>query len=275
MPDHEPSICDLESLDSVERTLLVPLIARALGHRWHLQGALVDTSAEHVLTQLGWHDPHWMPDPMTLGLVLWRTRQFHQWGQDHFVQHPKAMGVNLGAGLSDYFQWLSTGTNRWLDADLACVMRVRERCVPKHPGAVVAALDLCADNWWEAMDNLVRSCHQPLWILLEGVLIYLTPAQVRHLLQTVGDHAPAGSCVSFDVIPQWMTGWPIRGPWPAQQPARFQWGITSIDELKHMHERLHLACVVSWPGTTAEGGGLGAHAWNPWSPYALIQMSVL
>jgi O-methyltransferase involved in polyketide biosynthesis len=284
----------LQGLDAVERTLLIPLVARAWGHRWHLDASRPDTSAERVLSRLGWDDPSWMPDPVTLGLILWRTQRLCEWGQAHFARHPNAVGVNVGAGLSDYFQWLNTGTNRWLDADLACVTRVRQQCLPDQTHARSLALDVCEDDWWTTVQACIASKPQPMWIMLEGLLIYLTPAQVRRLLITLGEHAPTGSRLAFDVIPRWMVGCPIRVPQGssltgesrrgAEQvsgpcavdspPPAFQWGLDTVDELESVHQRLHVerieSSAVPWSGWS----WLPHSGWNAWSPYALVQMSV-
>lgn len=254
--------------------MLIPLMARAWGRRWHLDGGLADQSAEQVLSRLGWQGRAWMPDPVTLGLILWRTRHLVLGATHHFKCHPSAWGVNLGAGLSDYFQWLNNGSNHWVDADLACVMRLRSRCMPRHRHAMDMAVDLCADNWWAQMTALIPSSRQPMWIMLEGVLIYLQPDQVRQVLKSLGGRAPKGSTVAFDVIPRWMVGWPIRTPWSGTPPAVLQWGIESMADLTSIHPRLHLQEVTSSPTLTGGWPWQEASGWNPYSPYALVRLSV-
>jgi O-methyltransferase involved in polyketide biosynthesis len=264
----------LQGLDPVEQTLLIPLLARAWGDRWNLDDHQPDASAQEALSQLGWRESTWMPDPVTVGFILWRTRQFRAWAQTYFEQHPAAWGVNLGAGLSDYFQWLSNGRNRWIDADQACVMHLRSRCMSPRPRAAVVSLDVCEDNWWNRIEQRIGSQPGPGWIMLEGVLLYLTADQVHRLLATVAQRAPAGSSLAFDVIPRWMVGWPIRMPVGGTPCAAFQWGVDSLAELEAVDARLHLERVDSsrlsawsWPWESPSG-------WNPLSPYSLVQMSV-
>lgn len=274
MADSESILDGLEDLDPVEKTLLLPLIARAWGQRWPWQACLSDASAERVLRQLGCHDAAYMPDPVTLSLILWRTQQMVERAHAHFALHPKAWGVNLGAGLSDYFQWLDNGFNHWLDADLACVTHLRSRCMMDRSRVSDVALDLCERDWWSEVAAQTRSNQEPMWIMLEGVLIYLRPAQVHQVLETLGEQAPEGSWVAFDVIPQWMVGWPVHVPRTTTQAAVFQWGLNDIHELEAIHPRLHLDQVESsvplatgWPWVTSPG-------WNPLSPYAVVVMRV-
>jgi O-methyltransferase involved in polyketide biosynthesis len=268
------AITTLQRLDPVEQTLLIPLLARAWGHRWNLDPQQPDESAQNALNQLGWGDAAWLPDPVTMGFIWWRTRRLREWAQGYFSHHPQAWGVNLGAGLSDYFQWLNNGTNRWIDADLDCVMRLRKRCMPLHPNAAGISLDVCADDWWAQIERRIGSQIGPGWIMLEGLLLYLQPDQVHRLLRTVAQQAPAGSCLAFDVIPRWMVGWPIRMPPGGTPCAAFQWGVESLAELESVDARLHLereeSCVTAgwtWPWGATPG-------WNPLSPYTLVQMSV-
>lgn len=274
VPARESAPCWLQDLDPVEATLLVPLMARAWGRRWHLDAAQPDASAERVLAQLKWDGLSWVPDPVTLSLIVWRTRQLCEWGRAHFERHPRAWGLNVGAGLSDYFQWLDTGANRWLDADLACVMRLRAQCLPTRTHAETLTVDLRDKAWWSQVQARVTPTSAPLWIMLEGVLIYLTPDDVQQLLNTLGEYAPAGSSLAFDVIPRWMVGWPVRGPMGVQPPAQFQWGINRLEELQAAHDRLHVEQVVSSPMPGLGWPWKGLTDWNVCSPYSLVRMSV-
>ena len=274
MPAPESISALLADLDPVERTLLVPLVARAWGHRWHLDAAWTDTSAEQVLSHLDWGDVAWVPDPVTLGLVLWRTQRLCEWGQAHFAMHPTALGLNVGAGLSDYFQWLNNGSNTWADVDRSCVMQIRSQCMPTHARVHALSLDVCDEQWWAQVQPCVASNHEPMWVMLEGLLVYLPPANARRVLRTVAEHAPAGSSLAFDVIPRWMEGWPIRVPVPASPAAKFQWGIGSVDELEALHERLHLEQMESSPVPWSVWPWVNRTGWNACSPCALVRMSV-
>lgn len=259
-------------LSAVERTLLVPLMARAWGARWQLVDE-PDPCADRVLQRLGCRMPDW-PDLVTWSLILWRTAWFRRWAREFFARHPGAQGLNLGAGLSDYFQWLQTSTRHWVDADLQRVMQLREHCLPARRGARGLSMDVCTDEWWGCLRRGRTGAEQPCWIMLEGVLMYWTPGQVADFLHSVGEHVPHGSSVAFDVIPHWMVGHPIRVPHAQGDAAKFQWGIRSLDDLARVHPRLHLDTAVHpptpWSLTPWRTAG-----WDPLSPYALVRMTVL
>jgi O-methyltransferase involved in polyketide biosynthesis len=262
----------LSRLSPVERTLLVPLMARAWGARWHLDEE-ADACADHVLAKLGWHEPAW-PDLMTWSLIVLRTRWFRQWAREFFQRHPTALGMNLGAGLSDYAQWVKTRSNRWIDADLDAVMQLRSRCLPPRSGVDTLTLDVCDERTWSKMWACRSAPRGPSWIMLEGVLMYCTPDQVARLLQTVGEHAPAKSELAFDVIPRWMVGWPVHVPHDTGAASPFRWGIQDVHELQAMHPRLKLQRVVSSSMPWSPSGWGRPSGWDPFSPYTMVRMSV-
>jgi O-methyltransferase involved in polyketide biosynthesis len=264
----------LEALEPVERTLLIPLLARVWAHRWHLDLGQPDQSAEQVLAHLPEGVMPWMPDPVTLCCIVWRTRQLVTQAQSHFERHPRAWGLNLGAGLSDYFQWLDNGVNGWIDTDREGVMQLRAHCMPSNTRARGLSLDVSDKQWWSRASACIKSRREPLFVMVEGVLLYLQPTQARQVLATLGEHLPAGSSLMFDVIPRWLVGWPVR--WLTLREAQpvFQWGMDSVQELEAIHPRLHLQAVMEPP--------LGTTGW-PWlanvphpmlAPYALVRMSV-
>jgi O-methyltransferase involved in polyketide biosynthesis len=295
--DAHPVHKALEALAPVERTLLIPLLARVWGHRWHLDMAAPDASAERVLEHLQGRVPTWVstwvPDPVTLACIVWRIRQLIAGAHHHFEQHPRASGVNLGAGLSDYFQWVDNGVNSWIDADVERVMQLRERCMPPQTRVKRLSMDISEDGWWSRLASCLPARREPMFIMLEGVLLYLQPTQVRQVLSTLAEHAPAGSRLMFDVIARWLVGWPVSLPMPAslrmpvimpglspclmtsmptEQPV-FQWGIDSLQELDTLHPRLHLESATSVPWMTPGWSWL-VHDWQTVSPYAVVQMSV-
>jgi O-methyltransferase involved in polyketide biosynthesis len=251
-------------------------MARAWAARCHLDDE-VDAGASRALQRLGCVEPDW-PDWVTWRLILWRTRWFRQWAREFFAQHPTALGMNLGAGLSDYFQWLNTSTNQWIDADHTRVMQLRQRCLHPHPGARDVVLDIRRSDWWQRVQTPHSDASTaPQWIMLEGVLMYWTAAQVRRFLHRLAQQAPEGTCLAFDVIPDWLVGWPIRVPSLSGRSAVFRWGIHDVYELASLHPRLQVERVISSPSPWALAVwpvGAGHAGWGPLTAYALIQMRV-
>ena len=229
------------TLGAVPSTLLIPLAARAFGDALFPQFALGDASAAQTARTLGVDLQHFLQDPSSVFGVLVRTAKLRQLARDFFALHPRACGANLGCGLAHYFQWLDTGHNQWLDADCPEVIALRDSVLPSHTARHThASVDLRNTQWWDQLGLARSRRHTPHVLVCEGVLMYLEPEQVRNVLQTFGERAPAGSELYFDVMGWMGAGWAHMHPSVRHTGARFHWGVRSMDELTAAHPRLRL-----------------------------------
>lgn len=232
-----------ESLAAVPSTLRIPLAARAFGDAMFPDVAVGDAFAAPMMQALGDDGQTWLEDGGCVYGVLVRTRQFRQVALDFLQAQPGGLVANLGCGLSHYFQWLDNGQARMIDADLPEVLSIREHLLPaatdRHRHHV---LDLRTGNWWHEL-GLSERQGSPVCLLSEGVLMYLEPAEVEHLLHTFGEHAPAGSVFAFDAL-CWLTVGNARMHSLVRlTDAEFTWGPRSLPELTAPHPRLHLDAV--------------------------------
>lgn len=235
------SLCRHVQLHAVPSTLLIPLAARAHGARYFPWLDCHDAVAAGLLARLGTDVTATLGDPPTVLNVLWRTRAIREAGRVFFAQHPQALGVNLGCGLSHYFQWLDTGSNRWLDADLPEVMELRAQLLgPAEGRARQAVVDLSQPGWWQRLGLPGRGDSSPLWLVCEGVLMYLEPTQVQAVLREFAQYAPPGSRLVLDVLTCQAVGraacYASMGPTGAE----FRWGVAHMAELAAAHPRLRL-----------------------------------
>jgi len=228
-------------LSAVPSTLLVPLVARARGATlfpWLDPG---DTQAQQVLQNLSSQVMALLQDRPSVLSVLWRTQLIKQIGRGFFTHYPQAQGVNLGAGLSDYFQWLNNGHNHWLDMDLEDVVTLRHALLPAHSEAAHdGGIDLTRPGWWQQLPLNGHGKQQPLLLVCEGVLMYLTPTQVRAVLREIGENAPEGSELVCDFMTPLGIGRADLAPSVAGTGAEFLWGARNALEIARLHPRLEL-----------------------------------
>lgn len=182
-------------LSAVPSTLRIPLAARAFGDAMFPRLAIGDASAARLLATLEDQAPPLPRDRATVYGVLARTRCFRALARDFLQAHAGGHVVNLGCGLSHYFQWLDDGRSRMTDADLPEVLAVRRALMaddePRHE---VRPLDLTAPGWWDGLGLPARD-GPPVFLFSEGVLMYLEPAQVEAVFATFGERArPRGRC---------------------------------------------------------------------------------
>ncbi len=240
-PPAPPPVPEPSRLDPVESTLLIPLAARACGDRLFPHMAVHDAFASAALAELQVEVDCFVQDRLSVYGVLSRTRIIRQLSHAFFQRHPQGWGVNLGCGLSCYFQWLDQGRNHWLDADLPHVVQLRQRLLPlQGPHHRDAAVDLRRPHWWQALGLPGRREGPPVLVILEDVLMYQSPAQVAQLLAEFADCAPPGSELVCDTLSWMAVGWAAWHPSVRHTGAQFQWGLGRMAEFNHIHPRLRL-----------------------------------
>ena len=205
------------------------------------QLAVRDAYAASILEKIR-DDGQALPeDRTTIYGILNRTRRFRSLAQEFLEQHPGARVVNMGCGLSHYFQWLDDGKCRMTDADLPEVLALRRELIPdtntRHDAR---ALDLTSPHWWDHLDLPRKREGQPVFLFAEGVLMYLEPPQVQAVLATFDERAPAGSVLAFDAMCWLGVGRAAQHPSVRPTGAEFRWGLRSAAELTQGHPRLHL-----------------------------------
>lgn len=229
------------ALRGVQRTLFVPLIVRAQAPAWCPLLDPQDAHAVQALNQSGEWPANYPTDSATAINILWRTQKIKDIASNFFERFAHVQGVNLGAGLSDYFQWLDNGLNRWLDVDLPEVVQLRQALLP-HPGprAELRAQDLREAGWWDRLGLQRHNHRNPLLLISEGLLMYMQPTEVKTFLREIGEHAPEGTELLCDFISPLGIGQtpPLHPHW--QEGVSFQWGAHNGQEIASLHPRLEL-----------------------------------
>ncbi|WP_306566414.1 class I SAM-dependent methyltransferase [Aquabacterium sp.] len=266
------------ALSPVCQTLLIPLVARARGGACFPALACHDAAAEQLLEQLDIDLRPYLKDRVTLQFILWRTRVIQATGRAFFKDHPDSQGVNLGCGLSQHFQWLDQGTNHWLDSDLPEVMALRDTCLAADvPRQHHAEVDLRTPGWWQRLGLPSGPHDKPVFVLCEGVLMYLTPAQVEAVLAEFAEQAPPGSRMVLDTMSRVGRGMARFHPTVGPTGAQFLWCPGSAQELTRPHPRLSL---LNTRSVSECYGWLGSVAETWWMPvtgtpmYAMVTLGV-
>jgi O-methyltransferase involved in polyketide biosynthesis len=141
--------------------------------------------------------------------------------------HPDGCVVSLGEGLETQGRRVDNGRLRWLSVDLPDAIRLRERFLaPTHRFCHIAASAL-DPVWMDAVDP-----QSDVFIIAQGLLMYLEPETVRRLFTSIADRFPAMEML-FDAVPRWFSHLTL---WGLNQTPRYRlpampWGINR-DELE-------------------------------------------
>ncbi len=266
-----PESLSIKNLQGVSETLLLPLFCRAwLSSR--SPDRFQDLEAERVVAELTPLIKEQMPlfyrrfvrrpsRMLTLFLAL-RARHFDQRVQHFLQQAPQGRVIQLACGLDTRYQRLGSPAIDWLDLDFQSVIDWRQNLnLQVTPFWAGSALDL---DWLQNQDRKL-----PTLILIEGLLMYLPPDQIRNLFRMLADHFQEAQIVA-EVFSARVTAALSKGPlkplfqlkFGLSSPVTFQGGLHQSREAESWHARLHYQGDWSY---FDEPGLLGA-----W-PRALIQ----
>ena len=152
-------------------------------------------------------------------------------------RHPEGVVVSLGEGLETQSRRVDNGRMRWLTVDLPDAIRLRERFLAPTPRFRHIAASALDPIWMDAVDP-----SSGVFIVAQGLLMYLAPERVRQLFASIADRFP-GSELVFDTIPRWFSDLTLLG---LNQTASYRlpsmpWGINRDEiepTLRHWHPRV-------------------------------------
>lgn len=232
----EPKV-SVAHLSEVPTTFLITLAARARGGLEFPRLEFRDPTAEKLIGRVDRDLRGFLEDKSSVYGILRRTQIFRDRAREFFTRHPRATGACLGCGLSDYFQWLDNGENTWVDFDLPESIAVRRGLLEERPRQRFVAGSLTAPDWWETAGLPTDA---PVFLICEGVLMYLKPEEVAGILRVFGEKAAPGSTLIVDHMCWLAVGRAKSHPSVSKTDANFHWGPRRYDELTRPHRRLEI-----------------------------------
>ena len=181
-----------------------------------------------------------------------RAACFDREVRSYLARHPGGTVVALGEGLETQLWRVDDGLVRWITVDVPEVVALRERLLPggdaRHRTVAGSALD---DAWVAAAQE--QAGDGPVLVTAQGLLMYLRPEQVHHLVGRVAAAFPGGTLV-LDGVPPWFSARTLRGemrtaqgyqappmPWAldAAEVARLRAipGVAAVTELRRPRGR--------------------------------------
>ena len=218
-------------LAGVSETMLWSLHNRASEAK-RPDGVLVDPESVHIQSAIDYDFARHFGDP--LGSLAARAVEIDRTVRSWLERHPEGIVVSLGEGLETQGRRVDNGRMRWLSVDLPDAIRLRERFLaPTHRFRHIAASAL-DPVWMDAVDP-----SSGVFIVAQGLLMYLAPERVRQLFASIADRFP-GSELVFDTIPRWFSHLTLLG---LNQTASYRlpsmpWGINR-DEVEPTLRRWH------------------------------------
>lgn len=221
------------TLGNVQETLLIPLYMRAR-ETARSDAIIKDPKAADIVESLDYDfrpfDAAWK---VQLDVAI-RTKLFDAIVRDFIAKHPKAVVVNLGAGLDGRFSRLDNGSLEWLDLDLADSIELRKRFFTESPRNHFISQSAFDPTWIERVaPNLERG----MLILAEGLFCYFKEVEIRKLFSAIADRLPGAEIAFQSISPQYVNR-QDKVPAINKTQATFEWGIESGRELEAWDSRI-------------------------------------
>lgn len=137
------------------------------------------------------------------------------------LRHPEGLVVSLGEGLETQSRRVDNGRMHWLSIDLAAAIQLRAQFLPESARFRHLAASALDPNWIDTVDQ-----RRAVFIVAQGLLMYLEPAAVRDLLRGIANRFATVELV-FDTVPRWFSHMTLHGlhQTPRYRLPPMPWGI--------------------------------------------------
>ncbi|MEM9533001.1 MAG: class I SAM-dependent methyltransferase, partial [Pseudomonadota bacterium] len=223
------------SLGSIQETLLIPLLSRAV-ETARPNGLLKDARAVEIVDQLDYDFSKWRGSS-SLSAACVRTRIFDDLALRFLEQNPDGAIVEIGCGLNTRFERIDNGRATWFELDLPDSIELRRRYFDDSPRRLMIAGSVVDEDWMEP----VLKVGKPTLFLSEAVIVYLEEPQVRQTVVQIARKFP-GAWFATDICAAKLTT-------PAAQEKHkkrfgirswFKWGCDDPNSLETWHPGIEL-----------------------------------
>lgn len=181
-------------LGDVQRTLFVPLLARAR-ETVRRNPLLRDVTAVELVHAIDF-DATVYDQSFLSFLVVIRTMILDWWVRQFLAANPQGTVVELGTGLNTRFERTDNGTAHWIDLDLPDTIALRRRFFADTGRRQMLAASVPDEDWLDAVERLPG----PYFFVSDGVLAYLAEDDVTAALSRIAGRFP-GARLAFDTYP--------------------------------------------------------------------------
>lgn len=186
------------NLGSVQETLLIPLLARAL-ETARPNGLLKDPRAVEIVEQLDYDFSKWHGNSSLLAACI-RTRIFDEIALRFLEQYPEGAIVEIGCGLNTRFERIDNGRASWFELDLPDSIALRRLFFEDSPRRTMIAGSVIDEAWMDPVLKLGK----PTLFLSEAVIIYLQESQVKQAIVQIASKFP-GAWLATDMCTSKLT----------------------------------------------------------------------
>lgn len=166
------------TISGVPETMLQTVYARAKETK--RGGAIRDEKAVELVEMLDYDFSLADKDTAMSSGVIARTIVLDRLVKTYLEKHPGAVVVNIACGL-DTRCYRMTGYKHWYNLDLPETIAVRKKLLPES-GAISQIAMSAMEDW----GNEIAEKDTPVLVIIEGLTMYLTEADVKKIFAVIG-----------------------------------------------------------------------------------------
>ncbi len=210
------------TLTKEQETLLIPLFSKAQS-----SPIFEDVKARQILDAVQYDFGQLKVPRKTEVTLRIRAKQLDEYTRQFIAAHPNALVLHLGCGLDSRCERVSHPTALWIDLDFPDVIELRRKFYPESASYHLIASSVTDLSWMARAPAQGR----PVLVVAEGLLMYLSEAQVKALILKLREVYP-GCELACDVFSQ-FTAERVGGHRSLKQTgALIQWGIDDAHEIE-------------------------------------------
>jgi O-methyltransferase involved in polyketide biosynthesis len=220
------------NLTREKATLLATLYARATESK-SSSPIIKDEMAEQAIQKIDYDFLKLKVD--VIGISM-RAKQFDNWTNDFLARNPKAIVLQLGCGLdSRVYRINPTASVKWYDVDYPEVIELRSKLYPERQNYTTIGESLENTEWINQIQSNI-----PVFVILEGVSMYLNSEIMNSLLRHITSHFKNGE-IAFDAISKSAFGMAKRNKAIKETGATFGgFYVNNTEDLKQVAPQLQL-----------------------------------
>jgi len=170
-------------LDGVMETLLITLDVRARDYK-EQNSILKDKKSYEITQQIDYDFGKFQSEKKNYYGILARAKLMDAQIRKFIAKYPTCHIVSIGSGLDTRFDRIDNGKIHWYDVDFPDVIELRLKFFEPNERVKMIPKSLLDESWVKEVDTK----GEKLLIISEGVLMYLSPEDVKKFLYILTDN---------------------------------------------------------------------------------------
>ena len=224
-------------LTDVPETMLITLWAKA-EESARPDALLRDPKAAEMMEKIAYDFSKFRKAKFTQAGCCVRASLIDREVEAFIAQHPDAVVVQLGAGLDARYERLrKPAITHWYDLDVAESIALRRQLLQESERNTYIASSMFDYGWIDT----VKAHGKPVLLVIEGVLMYFEPAQVRAFFDELCDRFGQAT-VLFDMLAFALVGHSKQHDSLQKVDGRveFKWSLLDTREMEGWNPKIHV-----------------------------------